>query len=317
MSLQAPLFLLVLLLAPAGVVLYLRRERRIRAGQDAFSSPQLMPSVLPERPGWRRHVPLAAYLLALIALAFALARPQVAVSVTVDQARIILVTDHSGSMASQDVLPSRLDAARQAADDFLSRVPRRVQVGAIAFNQSAQVIQSPTREHATVAAALDAVEPAGSTATGEALAAALTVIRAARQGGDPERPAPAAIVLLSDGKSVRGRDPLTVAGEAEEAGVPVYTVALGTPGGTITTKTGEQEPVPPDPATLQQIAERTGGKAFAAADADQLRQVYERLGEQVITEERKQQMTAWFAGGALLLLVTGAGAALRWFGRVV
>jgi Ca-activated chloride channel family protein len=316
MGFQAPLVLLALLALPALAGLYVLGERR-RAGREAFAPAALMPSVVSARPGWRRHLPVGLCALALAALIVALARPETTVAVEVDRATIVIATDRSGSMLATDVAPSRLVAARRAAHDFLDAVPDDVRVAAIAFNQTAQVIASPTREHATVAAALDTVEPAGSTATGEAIASALSVIRSARQGGDPERPAPAAIVLLSDGKSVRGRDPLAAADAAEEAGVPVYTVALGTPEGTITTKTGATEPVPPDPATLQEIAERTGAKAFAVADAAELSEVYERLGEQVIEEDRKQQVTAWFAGGALLLLMTGAGTALRWFGRVL
>jgi Ca-activated chloride channel family protein len=313
-SLQAPLFLLVLLLAPVGVVLYLRRERRIQAGRDAFASPALMPSVLPEHPGWRRHVPLAAYLLALVVLAVALARPQVAVSVTVDQARIILVTDHSGSMASQDVLPSRLDAARRAAEDFLNRVPARVQVGAIAYNQGAQIIAAPTRNHAAVRNALAAIKPAGSTATGDALTLAL---KNAEQPALPGRkPPPSAIVLLSDGKSVRGSDPLDAARAAGRAKVPIYTISLGTAQGTIPKQGGGTVPVPPDPATLRRIAELSGGQSFAVKDAARLSTVYDRLGRQLTRKKTHRQITAGFAGGGLALILVGAGMSLFWFGRV-
>ena len=126
----------------------------------------------------------------------------------------------------------------------------------------------------------------------------------------------ARIVLLSDGKSVRGRDPLSAASEAEAERVPVYTVALGTESGTIETRSGT-EPVPPDRETLELIAERSGGRAFAVEDAARLREVYQRLGEQVVTEQRKQEITGAFAGGALLLLLAGIAASLRWFGRVI
>ena len=314
MSLQAPLFLLVLLLAPAGAALYLRRERRIQAGRDAFASAALMPSVLPEHPGWRRHLPLVAYLLALVALAVALARPQTAVSVTVDQARIMLVFDHSGSMASTDVPPSRLDAARQAATDFIDRVPKTVQVGAIQYNQSPQIIASPTRDHAEVRAAVGQMVPAGSTATGDALTLALKSVQQPAVPG--RKPPPAAIVLLSDGKSVRGSDPLEAARAANRAGVPIYTIALGTPQGTIPNKNGGTEPVPPDPETLRRIAELSGGQAFAVQDAGRLSTVYERLGRQLTRKKEHRQITAGFAGGGLVLILLGAGMSLWWFGRL-
>lgn len=314
MSLQAPLFLLLLLLAPVLVLLYWRRERRVSAGQAAFANPALMASVVPVRPGWRRHVPLIAYLLALVVLTVALARPQRAVSVTVDQARIVLVFDQSGSMAATDVLPTRLDAARRAANDFLDRVPTRVQVGAIAFNQSARAIAAPSRDRTKLREALAEMEPAGSTATGDALTLA---IKAARQAALPGRkPPPAAIVLLTDGKSVRGSDPLDAAREAARAKIPVYTISLGTPQGTIPRKGGGTVTVPPDPATLRRIAEISDGEAFAVADAVRLSTVYERLGKQLTRKKEKRQITAGFAGGGLALLVVGAGMSLFFFGRV-
>ena len=317
MSFQAPLILLALLALPVLAALYVARERRGRAGAEGFAPAALLPSVVSARPGWRRHVPAAAAALALAALIVALARPEATVAVEVDRATIVVVTDRSGSMLAEDVRPNRLIAARNAANDFLDAVPDAVRVGAVAFNHTAQVVQSPTRDHRAVRNALDSVEAAGSTATGEALAAALSLIEGARAGGDPDEPAPAAIVLLSDGKSVRGRDPLPIARQAAEEQVPVYTVALGTDSGTITSSTGETVPVPPDPATLRRIAEETGGRAFAVADAAKLSEVYERLGEQVITEERRQEITGAFAGGALLVLLLGVGASLRWFGRVL
>ena len=317
MSFQAPLILLGLLALPLLALLYARRERRARAGAHAFAPPVLLPAVVSARPGWRRHLPAALAALALAALVVALARPEATVAVEVDRATIVIVTDRSGSMLADDVAPSRLIAAREAAGDFLDAVPEEVRVGAVAFNHTAQVIQSPTRDHAAVRGALESIEAAGSTATGEALASALALVEGARAGGDADEPAPAAIVLLSDGKSVRGRDPLTAARAAADADVPVYTVALGTSTGTITSSRGETVPVPPDPATLQRIAETTGGRAFSTADAGRLAEVYERLGAQVITEERRQEVTGAFAGGALLLLVLCVGASLRWFGRVL
>jgi Ca-activated chloride channel family protein len=314
-TLQEPLFLLVLLAAPVLALLYVRRERRIRSGHAAFANPALMPAVLPERPGWRRHLPLVAYLLALVVLAVALARPQVAVSVTVDQARILLVTDQSGSMAAQDVLPTRLDAARKAAGDFLQHVPDRVQVGAVAYNQSPRIIASPSRDRVAVRTALAAIKPAGSTATGDALTLA---IKAAQQAALPgAKPPPAAIVLLSDGKSVRGSDPLDAARAAAKANIPIYTISLGTADGTIPKSNGTGTvPVPPDPETLRRIAELSHGQSFAVQDASRLSTVYERLGRQLTRKKEHHQITAGFAGGGLALVLMGAGMSLFWFGRV-
>ena len=136
-----------------------------------------------------------------------------------------------------------------------------------------------------------------------------------RRGG-PERP-PAAVVLISDGESTGGRDPVETAREAAELGVPVYTVALGTPGATIVDAKGRTQPAPPDPETLRAMAEASGGQSFAVEDADALNQVYERLGSQVATEREPREVTAAFAGGALVLVAGGALLSLHWFRRLV
>ena len=315
MSFASPLFLLGLLLVPLAVWRYVRSERR----GSGVAPAALMPSLVPRRAGWRRHAPIALYGIALAALLIALARPQTTVAVAVEQATVVVATDRSGSMLATDVAPSRLEAARRAAGTFLDAVPRDVRVGAIAFNHVPQVLQSPTRDHEAVRASLSTIGAAGSTATGDALDMALRMIRSVpkRNGKTP----PAAIVLLSDGKSVRGRDALAVAAEAKQAKIPVYTVALGTASGTIESRSASgavrQVPVPPDPATLRQIAEETGGRAFTADDAAGLQSVYERLARDVATEKRKQEVSSSFAGGALFLLAAAALVSLRWFGRFV
>ncbi|MEA2319405.1 MAG: Ca-activated chloride channel, partial [Solirubrobacteraceae bacterium] len=148
-------------------------------------------------------------------------------------------------------------------------------------------------------------------------------LRDARRTGASGRAgtAPAAVVLLSDGKSVRGRDVLEVAAEARRAKIPVYTVALGTAAGTIPSHTASgaavQRNVPPDPATLRQVAQRTGGRAYSVADANRLDEVYKRLGSELATERRPQEVTSLFAGGALLLVFMAVAASIRWFGRFV
>jgi Ca-activated chloride channel family protein len=216
-------------------------------------------------------------------------------------------------MLAKDVAPTRLVAAREAALAFVDRVPRDVRVGAITFNQNPTVLQSPTRDHEIVASALRTVTAAGSTATGDALQAALSLIRATREQARSQTPA--AVVLLSDGESVRGRDVLTVAATARQVKVPVYTVALGTQAGTIVSRTGKVQHVPPDVATLRQVAERTGGKAYAIADAEKLTEVYAELGSQLATEKQPKEMTSWVAGAALVLLLAGVGTSARLFGR--
>jgi Ca-activated chloride channel family protein len=299
-SFAKPVFLIGLVLIPLLLALYVRAERR----PHAFAPASLLPSVVRHRPRWRRHAAVTGYGVALAALLVGLARPQATVAVPTEQARVMIVTDRSGSMLATDVAPNRLAAAKKAASTFLDAVPDSVRVGAVAFNQKAEVLQSPTRDHDAVGEALRTIKAAGTTATGDAITAAL---------GDIKGKAPAAIVLLSDGKSVRGSDPLAAARTAAERKIPIYTVALGTANGTIN---GGRR-VPPDPQTLAAIARVTKGRAFTAKDVKALDQVYKRLGSQVATEKRKVEVTSLFAGGALALMVLSALSSIRWFGRVL
>jgi len=318
-SFAAPLVLLGLALLPVLAIAYGRHQQVRARAAAAFSAPHLAASVTPTRPGWRRHVPMVAFALALALILVAAARPQTTVAVPVEHASILLMTDVSGSMEAQDVKPSRLVAARRAATTFVDGVPKQVNVGVMAFNQAATILQSPTTDRVAVKAALQRLRSSGGTATGEALRAAIRILTTT-PGADGKRP-PAAIVLLSDGKSTSGVTPLGAAQEAGRQHIPVYTVALGTATGTITVpRTGggtETRQVPPDPAALRQIAAASGGQAYQAADAQRLRQVYERLGSQLGRKNEPRQISSLFAAAALALLLAGATLTLRWFGRLI
>lgn len=320
MSFAAPLVLLALLALPLLAAWYLLQQRSRRAAGAAFAAPRMQAAVAPNRPGWRRHVPMAIFLLATGILVLAAARPQRTVAVPVERASIALVTDVSGSMLATDVAPNRMIAAKRAARRFVDEVPRSVNVGVIAFNNTATVLQSPTRSRDDVLLAIDRLSVSGGTATGEAIHTATEVL--ASQPGERGRRPPAAIVLISDGTATNGRDPLEAAAEARRLRIPIYTVAFGTDHGTITVpdrSTGAErtERVPPDPVSLEQIAAATGGEAFTADSADKLNTVYERLGSQLGTRDEERQVTAAFAAGGFLLLLAGAGFSLRWFGRPI
>jgi Ca-activated chloride channel family protein len=316
-SFVAPLVLIGLVLVPIAIVAYVRHDAARRRGSEAFASAALMPAVAPRRSGVRRHIGPAFYLLAFTALLIAIARPQAMATVKVNQASVMLVTDRSGSMRSSDVPGGRLAAAKTAGNTFLDQVPSDLKTGLIAFNQVVQLLQTPTTDRTTVRTELNQLTPAGSTATGDALQRALDVLRPANQTG---KPAPAAIILLSDGKSVRGRDPVPVAEAAGKAGVKIYTIALGTDDGVLETTrkdgTTRTQPVPPDRTTMEAIAKASGGQSFDAATAASLKQVYEQLGKQVAEKREKREITAGFAGGSLILLVLGAGMSLGLLGRL-
>jgi Ca-activated chloride channel family protein len=264
---------------------------------------------------------MAAYALALAALVVALARPQTTQAVPDERASIMLVTDISGSMQSTDVKPTRLVAARDAAEDFLCAVPRNIREAAKAFNQKPQVLATPTTDRDAVRAALRRLEPSGGTATGDALTTALQILARQRSAdGDTKKPPPSAIVLLSDGTSVRGADPVGVAQKAKEQKVPIYTISLGTDQGTIQAPGANGQTitkqVPPDREAMRQVAQISGGQTFEVTDADALSAVYEKLGSQVGTKMEERQVTAWWAGGAVALLAVGAAFSMVWFGRV-
>jgi Ca-activated chloride channel homolog len=315
-SFGAPLALLGLALVPALAVLYAQYQRSRARAARAFASPRLAASVTPDRPGWRRHAPMAVLALAIALILVAAAKPQTTVAVPVEHASILLMTDVSGSMQAEDVSPSRLIAARRAATTFVDGVPKQVNVGVMAFNQTPTVLQSPTTDRIAVKAALQRLKSSGGTATGDAVRAAVRILV-----GGSAKPPPSAIVLLSDGKSTSGVAPLTAAQEAGRRHIPIYTVALGTATGTITVpRRGggtETRQVPPDPATLRQMSAASGGEAFQAADAQRLSQVYERLGSQLGRKNEPRQISSLFAAAALALLLAGASLTLRWFGRLI
>ena len=318
MTFGAPLWLLGLLALPLGAWAYLVHARRREAQAARWANPALMPAVAPVRPGWRRHLPVALYAIALAALVVGLARPERTVAVPVEQATVLLATDVSGSMLARDVAPNRLIAARDAADRMVERLPRRVRAGLVAFNHNAQLIQPPTSDHDRVRLAIRGLQSSGGTATGDGITAALNAIRAGVRPGQP-RP-PAAILLLSDGESTRGRDELDAAREARRQKVPIYTIALGTPSGTIDVprENGQgtrTERVPPDPTALRQIAQISGGRAYSIDNAGELDEVYKDLGSQVAMKDEKREVTAAFAGGALLFVLGAALLSMRWFGR--
>ncbi|MEA2249507.1 MAG: Ca-activated chloride channel [Solirubrobacteraceae bacterium] len=312
---EAPVALLGLALIPMALALQRLFRRRAQRYAVRFTGVSTLAAVLGTTPAWRRRVPAALALLSLAALVLALARPHRTVAVPAEQASVVLVTDHSRSMMATDVSPTRLEAARDAARRFLDKVPSAVRVGAVAYSDAPDAVQAPTTRRDDVRRIIDGLVADGSTATGDALAAALEGIARDRRSG--HRP-PAAIVLLSDGKTTTGRDPIQVARAAGRARVPIYTVALGTPGATIPNPYpyASPLPVPPDPATLREIAQESHGRAYTVEDSGELSQIYQRLGSSIGTRNRQQEITAVFAIGGLLLLAAAAATSMRWSGRL-
>jgi Ca-activated chloride channel family protein len=317
-SFQSPLFLLALVVVPAAVAVYVLADRRRRAQTAEFTSPALLASVAPRGPGLRRHLPLVLYGVALAAAAIALARPEATVAVPEERAAVMLTTDISGSMEARDVQPSRIAAVRRAALDFLDGAPSELRVGAVAFNHSVRSIEPPRAQREQTRGLVERLTPSGGTATGEGLAASVGLL--SQRGERDRRRPPAAIILLSDGASTHGRDPIEVARQAARLRIPIYTVALGTDAGTIEVRRRDgstaTRSVPPDREAMRRIATISGARTFSADAGDELATVYERLGSQVATREEQREITAAFAGGAAALLLVGGAMSLRWFGRL-
>lgn len=312
MSFASPAFLVALALVPLVLAAQVVARRRARRYAVRFPAVATLGPLLPRVSSWRRRLPLALFLAALAALSLALARPHATVAVPREQASIVLVTDVSRSMLAEDVEPSRLEAAREAALRFLEEVPDQARVGAVAFSTEPHTVEPPTDDHGRVADVLDSLNADGGTATGDALAAALDLVD---DGPAAKRP-PAAILLLSDGETTTGRDPVPVAEEARRQRIPIHTVALGTEDGAIRTPDGALIPVSPDPETMRRIANESGGRAFQAENTDDVSRIYETLGSRVATKKEQREITVAFAAGGGLLLAAAAALGLRTTARL-
>jgi Ca-activated chloride channel family protein len=306
------LWLLVAVIALLGF--YVWRQRRRPTYAARFTNLALLDTVLPKRPGWQRHVPAAALLLALVALTTAFARPARTSRIPVKESTVIVAVDVSGSMAATDVAPSRLEAARVAAAAFVKLLPPRFNIGLVSFDQSATVLVAPTNDHSQVAAAIKDLQSGGGTAIGEAIYASLGSIPAVDTKSG--QAAPARIVLMSDGSTNSGRPNEEAAAAAAAAHVPVTTIAYGTDTGQVTIGSRVID-VPADKAALESIANSTGGKFFQAASATELNKVYAAIRSAVSTRVLKHDISGIFMGVALVLLILAAVGSLVWSPRLV
>jgi Ca-activated chloride channel family protein len=348
MTFASPLALLALPVVPLVLLaLWWARRRPIRYAVRYPALDVLAGVVQQERRG--RWLPAALLLLALTTLLLGAAKPTARVPVPREEAAVMLVVDVSGSMEADDVEPTRLDAAREAAGRFLDKLPARFQVGLVVFSSQAETLVQPTTDRAAVRDALASLRADGGTAMGDGLSNALDVIEAARQrsNGAPDsggsgsggsgsggsgsggsgsggsgssgtapgadRAPPAVTLLLSDGANSAGGDPFVQAERARELGVPVYTIALGTEDGVLRRPNGfggtRLQPVPPDPDSLSRIAETSNGRFFRAPTSRNLNQVYESLGSRIGFRIEEREVTVAFAAAALVLLA--AAGALR------
>jgi Ca-activated chloride channel family protein len=307
----------LVLLAAYLVAQYSRRRAAVR-----FSSVDLLASVAPRRPAWQRHLPAAAFLAAVVIFVFAFAQPARLIRTPKQRATVVLTLDTSGSMVATDVTPNRLAAAQEAARNFVQALPKGIQVGLVSFSTGAAVDVAPTSDRASLLAAINGLQAGGGTATAAAINLSLQTIKSVPVAKGNKQ-APGTIVLMSDGSPTIGENGISPiasatseASAAKAAGVKVNTIAFGTPNGTVTIQ-GETIPVPADPATMAQIASSSGGRTFSAQSASQLKSVYNEIGRAVGYDVQYRDITEWFLGIALIMLIAAAGGTLVWSQRLV
>jgi Ca-activated chloride channel homolog len=337
MSFIWPPMLLTLLLVPIGLGLYLlldrrRRRRLARYGGSGLANSTASPARI------RSRIAPVLMLAGLLVMPVALARPQAVLSLPQVEGTVVLAFDVSASMAATDLTPTRMAAAKAAAKDFVMKQPSGITIGVVAFSDSGISVQQPSQDQAEVLAAIDRLTPQRGTSVALGIQAALKVIDVAEAGpyannyysnaspapSPTATPtpvpagtyAPAAIVLLSDGENNENPDPATAAKSAADQGVRIYTIGIGTPAGTTVTLDGFQIHTQLDAATLQSIAQTTGGTYYGATDAAQLLSVYDHLDTQLIIQPQEIEITGLLAGLSLLLLLAGSAASMIWLGRM-
>jgi len=313
MRFLSPWWLLLLLPVLALGVTYVVQHRRRSRYAVRFASMPMLARLAPERPGWHRHVPAGFLLLALLLLALATGRPEADVRVPRERAVVVVAIDVSLSMKATDVEPSRIRAAADAATRFVRGLPDGFDVAVVSFAGSTSVLAPPTTDRQVDVEALQNLVLATRTAIGEGVFTSLDEVKAARSRGAAK--VPAHVVLLSDGTNTTGRTPAQGAAAARAAGVPVSTIAYGTPNGTVETQ-GQLVPVPVDTATLASLAAASGGRSYVAQSKDELQQVYDDIQTSIGFRTEQRELTQYAAVAALLLALLAAGLSLRWTARL-
>lgn len=317
MHFRSPYWLFVLIAVLAVALAYLLVALRRRRFVARFSNASLLASVVPRRPGWRRHLTFASLLLAITVLTLGVAGPTKTVRVPQERATVMLAIDVSLSMEATDVLPSRLKAAQAAAAEFADLLPKRINLGLVKFGRSGNVLVPPTQDREAVKRAIAGLQLEQYTAIGEGVFACLDALNTFSQSSatSGEKPAPARIVLLSDGFNTVGRKVSEAADAAKKANTPVSTIAFGTDSGTVELD-GTVQQVPSDKVTLRGLAQSTGGSFHTATSQDELKSVYKDIGSQIgYTKAQRDISWRFMLAGLVLALIAGCSS-LLWSGRL-
>lgn len=306
-----PVWFLLLAVVAALAAGYVWMQRRRRRHTLRFANLAMLERVAPRSPGWRRHVPAALLLVALIALTFGLTGPTADQRVPRNRATVMLVIDVSLSMEATDVTPSRLVAAKEAATRFVDNLRPGINLGLVSFAGSATVLVSPTTDRAQVREGIANLKLAEATATGEAIFATLQAIETFGQLVSSDAgPPPARIVLLTDGKQTIPREldgprgAYTAAEMSKESRVPISTISFGTQLGSVVIE-GQRQPVPVDDESMQRISEISGGAYYKAANLQELTEVYDELAEQIGYQIRRSDASKpWFVLGTSIAILS-------------
>jgi Ca-activated chloride channel homolog len=328
----------LLILVPVLILVYIIIQRRRHKYALRYASLSLVKDALGRGPGLRRHIPAILFLVGVTVLLVAVARPVATVILPDEQGTVILTIDVSRSMQADDVKPSRLEAAKAAAQAFLQNQPKNVYIGIVSFSNNAALVQAPTTNRTEAAAAINRLMPQSGTAIGQGILTSVNAI--AEQTGAPKvtnptgslgQPAPtlqptplppgtyapAVIVLLSDGQNNINPAPLDIVDQAINRGIRIYTIGLGTTSGSIVGFQGRSIRVFLDETTLKQIAQQTGGRYYHADNETDLRNIYSTLGTQLVFKPQQTEMTAFFAGAAVLILLAAGIISFLWFNRLL
>jgi Ca-activated chloride channel family protein len=337
----------LLLLLPLLVGFYFLIVRRKRRAALRYANLSMVKDAMRAGQRWRRHIPPLLFFVALALMLIAIARPAAKVTLPSDNKTVILAMDVSGSMRASDVQPSRIEAAQAAARAFVADQPYNTKIGVVAFAATASVVQPPTQSRDDILAALDRFQLQRGTAVGSGILVSLKTLfpdvefdlRASNprpeadkgksldavQKSDKATPAPVdpgsyasgAIVLLTDGQTTAGPDPMEAAKMAADRGVRVYTVGIGTVAGELLGAEGWSMRVKLDEDALKAIANTTRGEYFHAGTADDLKKVYSALNAKIMLETKETEITALFAAAAAVLAMLSAMLSMLWFNRIL